>query len=413
VLQRIIAAVMVVAGLVVVGLAVASATIWRESDTIVSSASAAKGGTLIVTEPGVLNLVSDKVTINAKADGGVTVAIGREVDVEGWVGSDSATRVTGLADWTRLATAAVKASPTPTATGDAASQEPAPTDAATLPANPTGSDMWIAEASGSGSAKLTWSTTPGRWMLLVAATGESAGPPTVDLTWHRTVTTPLLWPGVALGAVLIVAGGLWLVLVWRAQRLSAGSESTPDLLDKSSPKAGISGGAGAPASAQPAQGRPVEPEPITRVMTRREIREHEEVQREAGRPKRNWLTGSIPVVPRERRPKTSAQPAVTPTAPESRGDAWRRAWGMDADTTPKHVPPVEVGTDDVPAASSPAATSPAATHTALPGRRSRRGTQPSADPRADIPPIDDPATEPQPRRRGRRHFSDDADGGQQ
>ncbi|OLT45535.1 hypothetical protein [Cellulosimicrobium sp. CUA-896] len=82
-----------------------------------------------------------------------------------------------------------------------------------------------------------------------------------------------------------------------------------------------------------------------RTLTRRQLREREEAERLAQqaqsrpqKPRRAWLTGQIPVVPRDKRPRTAAQPVVEPQ-PEhpteqdsatTRADAWRRAWGFSA-----------------------------------------------------------------------------------
>ena len=70
---------------------VASATVWRDSDTVVATTAYTGDGTMLVTEPGVLDLVAEDVTIRATAPGEqqVTLAIGREVDVTGWVGEDA------------------------------------------------------------------------------------------------------------------------------------------------------------------------------------------------------------------------------------------------------------------------------------------------------------------------------------
>jgi hypothetical protein len=89
-----------------------------------------------------------------------------------------------------------------------------------------------------------------------------------------------------------------------------------------------------------------------RTLTRRQLREREEAERQAQdarpqKPRRAWLTGQIPVVPRDRRPKTAAQPVVDPTtvAPPAeqdsattRADAWRRAWGFSAGASEPTTP---------------------------------------------------------------------------
>ncbi|WP_264029863.1 hypothetical protein [Cellulosimicrobium sp. SH8] len=376
-LQRIIAALLLVGGLVAVGLGVASATVWRDSDTVVATTAYTGDGTLLVTEPGVLDLVAEDVTIRATAPGEqqVTLAIGREVDVTGWVGEDAHGVVTGLSDWDALATRAVEpaaAEETPAegetpadgespaegetpaaeetpADGDAPAEEtPAEGETAVVGVDPAGSDMWFEESTGAGSASLRWSDQPGRWQLLVAGVGEGAVAPTLELSWPREVETPLLWPGVIGGAVLILLGlGIGAASLRPKRRGPSGrgtaTSATPTVAPAASPQTpagehdpGENGGEAPTDTAQ------------VRMLTRRELREREESDRlaqqqtRAQKPRRAWLTGQIPIVARgERRPKTAAQPAVDaadghPTTQDSattRADAWRRAWGFTPGST--------------------------------------------------------------------------------
>lgn len=215
-LKRLIYAVVGVVGLALIGLAIASATVWRADDVLRASATADQA--IVVTDPGVLQMAGDPVTVTATVpDGGrVVLAIGRDTDVDGWVGTDAHQRVSGLASWHALALATAGV-PTSTSTGE--STTPSPDEAAT--ASPSArsdeateataavpdaeaSDMWVAQAEGEGSAELTWQAQPGRWSLLAvgSAADGSAAPPTLELAWPRTVTTPYLVPGSVVGALL-------------------------------------------------------------------------------------------------------------------------------------------------------------------------------------------------------------------
>lgn len=224
-------------GLVVIALAVASATLWRADDVLVARATASAG--LVVTDPGVLELGGDPVTVRAQVPAGdhVVLAVGRDTDVSGWVGSDPYQRVSGLSGWRtlRLAAPGSSAAPSPagsasasaSASGGAAASSPSATGAAadasaapsssasaapgtaTRPAaDPSGSDMWVAQASGTGSAQLTWRAQDGRWSLLVAgiAADGSAVNPTLEMSWPRVVSSPWLVPGLVLGGLLLLAG---------------------------------------------------------------------------------------------------------------------------------------------------------------------------------------------------------------
>ena len=113
-LQRVLATLLCLLGVAAVGLGVASATVWRPSDTLAASADAASG-TMLMTEPGVLSMAADDVAIRATAEPGTTIvlAIAPTTDVEAWIGTDAVTRVTGLVDAQTLRTQDV-ASPAPT-----------------------------------------------------------------------------------------------------------------------------------------------------------------------------------------------------------------------------------------------------------------------------------------------------------
>ena len=204
-LRRILSIALVAVGLVISGLAIASATAWRESETVSAAGPSAPGSPLIVTEPGVLSLVADEVEIRGTAagDAPVVLVIGREVDVVGWVGDTDHVVAEGLVSWDQLQTRTVGG------TGGGSS--------------PAGSDMWLAEARGTGEAVLDWERIPGRWSL-IAATDGTAAAPALTLTWSRTVTTPFLVPGLVVGGLLLVGG---VVLGLRAFRREP--EPEPDV----------------------------------------------------------------------------------------------------------------------------------------------------------------------------------------
>ena len=74
------------------------------------------------------------------------------------------------------------AAPAPTPTPAAPAEAADPADAAAdprrpwRPPDPAGSDLWVDETTGNGSAELVWTPRDGRWTLLAAATGEDPGP---------------------------------------------------------------------------------------------------------------------------------------------------------------------------------------------------------------------------------------------
>lgn len=412
-LHKIVTACVLLLGLVIAGLGVASGTVWRPSDSVTLRTESQGAATLLRSDPGVLGLVDDSVDIRASAgaDDTVVLVMGHPVDVTGWIAEDAAVVVTGASDWETLDSrleetgaeatepdAEATAEPDPEATAGpsddaegtddaAAADEPA---APEVPApDPRGSDMWIAETSGTGAATLEWDASSDDEILLVASVGESPEAPVLELTWSRVVTTPWMWPGIVVGSVLVlvglVLGTLWFVRA-RRQHVDAGPAATPALTstvgatDAQAARPGVGApattpspatqspaatsaptwsdagrgpsspvGVGTPGGAQQHQGVGA-PAAATQgaPLTRRELRERaeqeriarEEAERAAKRAKRSWpRTGTIPVV---RAPEPQDTPAV-PVEPEadpnrrawlpdgtasSSGGGWRQAWGV-------------------------------------------------------------------------------------
>ncbi len=340
---RIIGLVLAVLGVVSAALGVASATVWRADSTVTATTQLSSDGpTLVTTGPGVLGLVDDRVDITASApdDGDVVIAVGRADDVSGWVGDDPVARVTGMSDWSTLATR--------TTTGQTPKTAP----------DPSSSDMWVASTSGTGEVTLPWTARPGQWSVLVAATGEDAQAPALSLTWDREVTTPWLWPLVGIGVVLVVVG-LVLMSVGRRSTRNRRQEAVLAVARTSAP-------APAPAGA-------VGDEPAvstTTTLTRRELREQALREAQSAPRRRGRQRGAKetedpaawagpPAPSDEPAPSTVAIP-VDETS-KGAADAWRRRWNV-----PARIPPIEqqprvpgtqpavpAGTPGSPAAGSP------------------------------------------------------------
>ena len=361
-LHKIVTASLVLVGLVIAGLSVASGTVWRPSDTAVMTTGTQTGSTLLTTAPGVLGLVDDSVTISASSspDATVVLAIGREVDVKGWIGEDPALVVTGASSWEDLTVTStvpeVEPSPEASADPDAPADEVPAEPAPAVQPDPQGSDMWLASAAGSGTASLTWDASSSDRVLLVAAVGENATTPVLTLSWPRTVTTPLMWPGIALGVLLIIAGGIYGFVTLRSRgkgtttptNTSASRSSTSTSATAPTESTGTGSDPDAQTMAVPGVGVADE----TRTgLTRRELREQaardeaarlEEVNAAARRTKRAWpWTGAIPAVKKQDVvPPTPAPPVVDPARPvwlpegsaSTSGSSWRQAWGVRPDT---------------------------------------------------------------------------------
>ena len=241
-IRRIVSVIATILGLVVIALAVCSATIWRPSATVQATLTQTPDQHYVLTEPGVLGLVDPSVTITATAEGQpVFLAVAYAVDAKAWLADDPYLSVTGLTDWNTLSATPVtercetvdpaSAAPTQTASpgADATAATQAPTEAATdgatagsagsggacttlvdSNADPSQADLWLKTASGQGTVTLDNVVEPGT--VLLAATDGSGPAPRITLSWPRTVSTPWLIPGIIVGGLLLLVGVFGLLI---------------------------------------------------------------------------------------------------------------------------------------------------------------------------------------------------------
>ena len=241
-IRRIVSVIATILGLVVIALAVCSATIWRPSATVQATLTQTPDQHYVLTEPGVLGLVDPSVTITATAEGQpVFLAVAYAVDAKAWLADDPYLSVTGLTDWNTLSATPVtercetvdpaSAAPTQTASpgADATAATQAPTGAATdgatadstgsggacttladSNADPSQADLWLKTASGQGTVTLDNVVEPGT--VLLAATDGSGPAPRITLSWPRAVSTPWLVPGIIAGGLLLLVGVFGLLI---------------------------------------------------------------------------------------------------------------------------------------------------------------------------------------------------------
>ncbi|MDR1440993.1 MAG: hypothetical protein LBJ02_01145, partial [Bifidobacteriaceae bacterium] len=218
-------------GLVSVGLAVCSATVWRPPEQISAVHEVDAATQALVADPGVMEAQADSVEIKVDSDRPMVMAIGRDTDVIAWVADSPAEHLTGFAsrrDFT---------------VGESGSDEPL--------ASAAGSDLWIVSREYERGGSVKWQKAEeGRWSLVVApANAGTEGEKVtmegvrVTMTWQQTVSVPFLWPGVLLGGVLALAGAAMMVT-------GRGAPSAAGARAKAKTKAGPAGPAGG-ANAQP------------------------------------------------------------------------------------------------------------------------------------------------------------------
>jgi hypothetical protein len=168
-----------------------NATIWKPSSQITAKATVSNTRYL-VTDPGVLQLVDSqaRLKVDAKnADATVCAALGSAKDVAGWVAGNAYTRISGLNDWTTLATQQAKVQGTPSSGGNEVAFQD--------------SDMWSAAHCGNASVTLDIGQKDANSIALVDL-GEDSSQATVSMQWTRQTLPDFATPLYFVGGLLVV-----------------------------------------------------------------------------------------------------------------------------------------------------------------------------------------------------------------
>lgn len=176
-------------------LGVLNATMWKPSAQVTASSSV-NGSRYVVTDPGVLSLIDQRVKITAKttdASSNVCIAIGSARDVAGWIAGTPYTRITGLSDWSALSTQKAAAQ----GTADQSDSQVALQD----------SDMWTKTTckNGTASLQIKGTATDDSTNAVALIDFGDAKNATVSLDWTRQTLPDFAMP-------LYFAGGLFVIL---------------------------------------------------------------------------------------------------------------------------------------------------------------------------------------------------------
>jgi len=233
----------------------ALATVARPAREVSATAPAAGPAPLLVLDASALEGLDGPggaVTVRATGSGPVLVAAGTAADVAAWA--------EGAATTTVARTGAGGALVAATSEG-----EPQVLD-------PAGSDLWTAQAAGTGSAELSTRPTTGAPLaVLVAADGATPAPTAVELVWTERPVPVLAW-------VLLGGGVLLALLAARGLRRPARREPVVVDLPQTRPATGPVTGpvtgpesvtARSPGPETPAHEDPARPDGAEPVLLRR------------------------------------------------------------------------------------------------------------------------------------------------
>ena len=337
--RRILSVVVTVLGLVLVALAVCSATIWKPSSKAEAKLASGPSQPYVFTAPGVLSGVGSDVTVTASSSDGkdVHLFVARAADLDAWMSPD-ADRALPYTVITRIDADAgslsskdetkycPSASATPAASAQAgATPSSAGTQCSERKANAvtaSGSDIWLGEKTGGSSVTFNTAEDADRAMLprkdideqivVMAMTDGKAPAPGLTVTWERQVETPwYFYGGLVLGGLFVLVGAFLFFIDLQLRRANV------DRRTRSAERAARI----ANADSVSTEGIPQVDDP-DRQLTRRELRVKERAEA-SGEPWTDPRTGRVYLDGIE----TSSVPQA-PEAPPANGYGYDPAAGL-------------------------------------------------------------------------------------
>ena len=338
--RRILSVVVTVLGLVLVALAVCSATIWKPSSKVEAKLASGPSQPYVITAPGVLSGVGSDVTVTASSSDGkdVHLFVARAADLDAWMSPDANNALPYTAITSIDADAGTLASKDETQYCPPANAAPAPSAAPSAQPSASaqaggskcserkakgvtasGSDIWLGEKTGGSSVTFNTGKDADRAMLphknldeqivVMAMTDGKASAPGLTISWKRQVETPwYFYGGLVLGSVFVLVGAFLFFIDLQLRRANV------DRRTRSAERAARI----ANADSVSTEGIPQVDDPDRR-LTRRELRDKERAEA-SGEPWTDPRTGRVYLDGVEA-PAASQMPEALPTEGYDYGSA--------------------------------------------------------------------------------------------
>ncbi|PPG34345.1 hypothetical protein C5E10_06510 [Pseudoclavibacter sp. RFBG4] len=192
----------------------------RAADTVVATGTLTQESPLLVIPSDTLIEHAGTQSITIRGDGPIRVAIGRQADIAGWVGTTQHEIVTLDDTSGALVFTPGEASP----------------DETTAP-NILGNDLWFEEYEGEGQLEMQ-QTLPVGFALLVQSDGEASAPNEVSISWPLDGRAPMAGPLLLGGGVLLLISlGLLLWALLSMRRRSKPQRQAREEVDSEIPVA--------------------------------------------------------------------------------------------------------------------------------------------------------------------------------
>ena len=330
--RRILSVVVTVLGLVLVALAVCSATIWKPGSKVEAKLASGPSQPYVITAPGVLSGAESDVTVTASSSDGkdVHLFVARAADLDAWMSPDANNALPYTAVTSIDADAGTLASKDETQYCPPANAAPAPSAAPSAQPSASaqaggskcserkakgvtasGSDIWLGEKTGGSSVTFNTGDDADRAMLphknvdeqivVMAMTDGKAPAPGLTISWKRQVETPwYFYGGLVLGSVFVLVGAFLFFIDLQLRRANV------DRRTRSAERAARI----ANADSVSTEGIPQVDDPDRR-LTRRELRDKERAEA-SGEPWTDPRTGRVYLDGVEA-PAASQMPEALPT----------------------------------------------------------------------------------------------------
>ena len=311
--RRILSVVVTVLGLVLVVLAVCSATIWKPGSKVEAKLASGPSQPYVITAPGVLSGAESDVTVTASSSDGkdVHLFVARAADLDAWMSPDANNALPYTAVTSIDADAGTLASKDETQYCPPANAAPAPSAAPSAQPSASaqaggskcserkakgvtasGSDIWLGEKTGGSSVTFDTGKDADRAMLphknldeqivVMAMTDGKASAPGLTISWKRQVETPwYFYGGLVLGSVFVLVGAFLFFIDLQLRRANV------DRRTRSAERAARI----ANADSVSTEGIPQVDDPDRR-LTRRELRDKERAEA-SGEPWTDPRTGRV------------------------------------------------------------------------------------------------------------------------
>ena len=311
--RRILSVMVTVLGLVLVALAVCSATIWKPGSKVEAKLASGPSQPYVITAPGVLSGAESDVTVTASSSDGkdVHLFVARAADLDAWMSPDADNALPYTAITSIDADAGTLASKDETQYCPPANAAPAPSAAPSAQPSASaqaggskcserkakgvtasGSDIWLGEKTGGSSVTFDTGKDADRAMLphknldeqivVMAMTDGKASAPGLTVSWKRQVETPwYFYGGLVLGSVFVLVGAFLFFIDLQLRRANV------DRRTRSAERAARI----ANADSVSTEGIPQVDDPDRR-LTRRELRDKERAEA-SGEPWTDPRTGRV------------------------------------------------------------------------------------------------------------------------